>query len=68
MGLEVEADRAYRESETTILPKPYCDDPAGKVIMLAQPWNEGYESTEANQIFRVTDERDIPNLKDWLRL
>jgi len=29
----VEAFRAFRERETDVLPDPYCDDPAAKVIM-----------------------------------
>ena len=33
LDLDVEAFRAYREGETTILPKPCCDSPANQMVM-----------------------------------
>jgi len=33
LDLDIEAYRAYRERETRILPKPYCDDPVSRLVM-----------------------------------
>ena len=33
LDLDVEAYRAYREGETSTLPKPYCDDPMQRMMM-----------------------------------
>jgi SAM-dependent methyltransferase len=33
LDLDVESYRAYREGETSVLPKPYCDDPIDSVMM-----------------------------------
>lgn len=32
-NLDVEAYRAYKEKRTSVLPKPYCDDPVDKIMM-----------------------------------
>lgn len=31
--LDIEAYRAYREGRTSVLPKPYCDDPVDQIMM-----------------------------------
>jgi hypothetical protein len=33
LALDFEAYRAYRERETKIPPKPYCDNPVDRVVM-----------------------------------
>jgi len=33
LDLNTEAFRAYREGETDVLPKPYCDDPCDRLVM-----------------------------------
>ena len=40
LDLDVEAFRAYREGETTSLPKPCCDDPANRTVMATAKRND----------------------------